>query len=465
MGGVNGVVKYTVVDSPRVPPLTPVSLLKQVGAVIDLNNNTMELKKIGATTALRILPTGHVAHKLTEFASGGWKAPTPEQTKLFQARSDVFRPVTLPGESKQRRQYQIADFSSGLAYTVSNHSHVSPCRNICACGRCDDDQSTGDCSSGAVLTQKPSTCERSFASGFDVDANSEMGKSHIDRRVSVATTYPAMPRSCHSGSMASRHRHVARGILPSRANRVHTSTGTSCLSSQSMGINGRMRQKTRRMWRHPQLFPYSYGVCTEEREDQRESKEERQCQHQSKSSTDRQWSVGRKREGQRLSKVQPRALCVADCRWTDHALSRMGPHWDAVYIDQGVSRRGRQFQRQKYQPYRRWRFGDWFWWPVRRSTRRLGDEYFARTRRWIPKSNSQQRLDSSDASPDVRPRVGARTIRSVAAHSPTMSTPSIPAAARSVIQPGVVEDVPSPQRERQVHWGPVEHWIREWTGM
>ena len=37
MGGVNGKVKYTVVDSPGVPPLTPVSLLKQVGAVIDLN--------------------------------------------------------------------------------------------------------------------------------------------------------------------------------------------------------------------------------------------------------------------------------------------------------------------------------------------------------------------------------------------------------------------------------------------
>ena len=205
-----------------------------------------------------------------------------------------------------------------------------------------------------------------------------------------------------------------------------------------MGINGHMRQKTRRMWRHPQLFPYSYGVRAEEREDQRESKEERQCQHQSKSSTDRQWSVGRKREGQRLSKVQPRALCVPDCRRTDHALSRMGPYWDAVYIDQGVSRRGLQFQRQTYQPYRRWRSGDWFWWPVRQSTRRLGDEYVAQTRRWIQKSNSQQRLDSSDASPDVKPRVGARTIRSVSAHSPTIPTPLIPAAARSVIQPGVV---------------------------
>ena len=118
MGGVNGAVKYTGVDSPGVPPLTPASLLKQVGAVIDLNHNTMELKKIGATTALRILPSGHVSHKLMEFASGGWNAPTSVQTKLFQARSDVFRPVILPGESKQRQQYQISDFSGGLACTV-----------------------------------------------------------------------------------------------------------------------------------------------------------------------------------------------------------------------------------------------------------------------------------------------------------------------------------------------------------
>ena len=43
-------------------------------AVIDLNSNTMDLEKIQTTTTLRALPSGHVAHKLTEFAPGGWKA-------------------------------------------------------------------------------------------------------------------------------------------------------------------------------------------------------------------------------------------------------------------------------------------------------------------------------------------------------------------------------------------------------
>ena len=55
MGGVNGKVKYTFVDSPRVPPQTPVSLLKQVGAVNDLNSNTMDLKKIETTTTFEDL--------------------------------------------------------------------------------------------------------------------------------------------------------------------------------------------------------------------------------------------------------------------------------------------------------------------------------------------------------------------------------------------------------------------------
>ena len=110
MRGVNGKVKKTVVDSPGVPPLTPVSLLKQVGAVIGLSSNTMDLKIIETTATLRTLPSGHVAHKLTEFAPGGWKALTLEQTGLFQVKTDAFRPVTLPGEFKPRSSEQCAGF-------------------------------------------------------------------------------------------------------------------------------------------------------------------------------------------------------------------------------------------------------------------------------------------------------------------------------------------------------------------
>ena len=94
------------------------------------------------------------------------------------------------------------------------------------------------------------------------------------------------------------------------------------------------------------------------------------------------------------------------------------PRWDVVYIDQGLPRQG---QREKYQLYPRWRFADWFWWPTRRSK----EEHVARTRQWLSKPNSQQRLDSPDASLDVQPGVGATTIRSVASSSSTLSASSV----------------------------------------
>ena len=91
-----------------------------------LNSNTMDLRKIETTTSLRALLSGHVAYKLTEFAAGGWRAPTLEQMKLFQVRTDVSRPVTLPGEFKPRSSKQCSGFSSGFVYTVRDRSRLSP---------------------------------------------------------------------------------------------------------------------------------------------------------------------------------------------------------------------------------------------------------------------------------------------------------------------------------------------------
>ena len=286
-----------------------------------------------------------MAHKLTEFASGGWKAPTPEQTKLFQARSHVFRPVTFPGEFKQRRRDQTVDFSSGLAYTISNHSHVSPRFNICACDRCGDDQLTSDCSSGAVLTQKPSNCERSFASGFDIDAKSEMGKSHIDRRVPVATTYPAMPRSCHSGSMASRHRHVARETS-------YRIAQTECTHPPEL------RVRRANQWASMDVCDRKHGGCGAILNYSPTAMTYAQRNAKTKAKAKKKDSVI---INQRAAHITSGALdekvwdnVCPRCDRELYVFQRMGPHLNAVYIDQGVSRRGRQFQRQKYHPYRRW---------------------------------------------------------------------------------------------------------------
>ena len=241
MGGVNGIVKYTVVDSPGVPPLTPVSLLKQVGAVIDLNSNTMDLKKIGTTTTLRTLPSGHVAHMMTEFAPGGWKAPTLEQTDLFQVKTDVFRPVTLPGEIKSKSRKRCVGFSSGFVYTVRNQSYPISSRHQHDPDLHTDDAMSSDLLFDDQLAQRALGVECSFASGFDVNANSTMGKLCTDRRGSVAKTCFAVPGSRRASVVADRAGLVATSLIKNRSDRVQSFAGTSGPSRQSVGFNGCVR--------------------------------------------------------------------------------------------------------------------------------------------------------------------------------------------------------------------------------
>ena len=286
MGGVNGKVKYTVVDSPGVPPLTPVSLLKQVGAVIDLNSNTMDLKKIETTTTLRTLPSGHVAHKLTEFAPGGWKAPTLEQTDLFQVRTDVFRPVTLPGETKPRSSKQCVVFSSGFVYTVRDRSHLSPSHHQHDLDLCIDDAMSSDLLSDCQLAQRTSGFECSFASGFDVNANSAMGKLCTGRRGSVAKTCSLVPGTRHSSVVANRDGLMATNILKNRSDRVYSFSGTRGPSRQPVGLDGCVRQETREMRRHHELFPLSCIDRLQRSKGQDERKEERGYHDQPKSRTD-----------------------------------------------------------------------------------------------------------------------------------------------------------------------------------
>ena len=235
--------------------------------------------------------------------------------------------LTRTQDEPTKQQYQTVDFSSGLAYTVSSHSHVSPCSNTCARDRCGDDPVTTDFPSGGVLTQEPSTFERSFALDLTLMPTQRLGNPvlmaqfrwrRLTLRCLVHVTQAAW-----------------QAVIDMWQQTCYRIAQTECtLHRNSVFVE-----------------PFYGGMCTEERKDQRERKDKGLCQHRSKSCTDRQWSIG-KRDGQRLSKVQPRVLRVSDCRMTNHALSRMGPHWDAVYNDHGVSRRGRQFQREKYQQYK-----------------------------------------------------------------------------------------------------------------
>ena len=89
--------------------------------------------------------------------------------------------------------------------------------------------------------QETSNVECSFASGFDVEANSAMEKLCADRRGSVAKTCSAVPGSRHPSIVADRAGLVATSLIKNRSNRVHTFAGTPGPSCQPVGLNKKRR--------------------------------------------------------------------------------------------------------------------------------------------------------------------------------------------------------------------------------
>ena len=76
-GGVPGVLYMTVLSA-NIPPLLSVGLLEHLGAKIDLEFNTMELKAIDRTLPMRRLHTGHRCISLIEWCTGE-VFPIPEE--------------------------------------------------------------------------------------------------------------------------------------------------------------------------------------------------------------------------------------------------------------------------------------------------------------------------------------------------------------------------------------------------
>ena len=145
----------------------------------------------------------------------------------------------------------------GFVYTVRDRSHLSPSHHQHDPDLCVDDTMSSDLFFDDQLAQRTSGFEYSFASGFDVNVNSAMGKLCTGRRGSVAKTCSAMPGTRHSGVVADRAGLMTTNILQNRSDRVYSFAGTPGPSRQSVGLDGCVRQKTWRMRRHHELCPLS----------------------------------------------------------------------------------------------------------------------------------------------------------------------------------------------------------------
>ena len=209
--------------------------------------------------------------------------------------------------------------------------------------------------------------------------NSAMGKLCAGRRGSVAKTCFALPGSRHPSVVADRAGLVATSLLKNRSNRVHTFAGTPGSSRQPVGLHGYVRQKAWEMRRHHELLPLSCIDRSQRGKGHDERKEERDYHDQPESRTD---CRGCSHQGERrrcMSKMRPRTLCLQHRFGADSTLSWMDSRRKTVYADQSMPQWSHNPWRvAEYQPYRRWKFSEWFWWP--RNT--------PKTRRWHTGSTS-----------------------------------------------------------------------------
>ena len=195
----------------------------------------------------------------------------------------------------------------------------------------------------------------------------------------MAKTCFAVPGSRHSGVVANRGWTRGNKLPQESLKQSALIAGAPSSSRQSVGFNGCVRQKTWRMRRHHELCSLSCIDRSQRSKSQNERKEERSYYNQSKGRTD---CRGYSHQGARrrcMSKMRPRTLCFQHNFGTNSALSWMDSRRSTMYVNQSMPKWSHNSWRAaEYQPYRRWKLSEWFWWL--RNT--------SKTRRWRPKSTS-----------------------------------------------------------------------------
>ena len=263
--------------------------------------------------------------------------------------------MTLPGEFKPRSSKQCAGSQSGFVYTVRDRSHLSASQHQHDPDLCGDDTVSSDIFSDDPLAQGTSKFECSFASGFDVDANSAMGKLCAGRRRSVAKTCSAVRgftspegrgRSCWDSwqQASSRIAQTECTHLPELL--VHRANQWA-----SMDV---CDKKEWRMRRHHELCPLSCIGRSHRGKGHDERKEERYYHDQPESRTDRRGAYTKESEDVACPEMRPRTSCLQHRFGADLALPWMESRRNTVNVDPSVPRRSRRpWKVEEYQPYRK----------------------------------------------------------------------------------------------------------------
>ena len=121
IGGVNGLIEATVVED-EVPFLLSIQFLKQVGAIVNLQESSLALTAFGKSSSIHHMPSGHVAVQVLDFHEQGWQLP---DLAVEQSRKEKsFRFLTAVSAQNVTFMWRKCNRLSGARY--GPHCSSSP---------------------------------------------------------------------------------------------------------------------------------------------------------------------------------------------------------------------------------------------------------------------------------------------------------------------------------------------------
>ena len=133
LAGVRGVLEVTVVAE-DVPLLIPISLLKALGAVINMPESTIQFWRVQANTVMHSLNSGHLAISVMEFGPKGWQFPEAcravRQERDFRTSAQHVATPQRLGPTSMRSQTPLslfghAGFASASCRAAASRGHRS----------------------------------------------------------------------------------------------------------------------------------------------------------------------------------------------------------------------------------------------------------------------------------------------------------------------------------------------------
>ena len=133
VAGVNGLLEATVVQE-NIPLLLPIRMLKQLRAVVDLEQDRLLLKAYGVETDMHAMPSGHMSVSVTDYAPEGWSLPRAAESEYIKREQFVLASsgflqsmYPLEGSTGRRVQFEVGE-GHGPAASASHDGPEKPGR-------------------------------------------------------------------------------------------------------------------------------------------------------------------------------------------------------------------------------------------------------------------------------------------------------------------------------------------------